>query len=140
MTAESVVLPGEDGEEFTRRSRELAEDLQPRNSIEAILVERIAADVWRSDRAANAADGRLAFRIRREALEQAAKDTDEALRLGERLLWQPAFPLPISARFCLGDLTEPPVSDDGVHPRNPARLVLRLEAYFRRRAREHIAG
>jgi hypothetical protein len=127
MTARSALLPDEDASELAARQQEAFDDLQPRSRLEAILVERIASDIWRSDRAEHATNGRLAFRIRHEALEQASAEKDEALKLGERLFSQPAFPLPISARFCLGELTEPPLSDDGIHPHNPARLVLSLE-------------
>ena len=42
-------------------------------------------------------------------------------------MWQPAFPLPITRRFQIGELTEPPQSDHAIHPHHPARLCLRLE-------------
>ena len=37
------------------------------------------------------------------------------------------MPLPISPRSEIGDLTEPPKSKNGIHPHNPALLVLHLE-------------
>ena len=49
------------------------------------------------------------------------------LDLGERLFWQLAFPLPSSARYEMGFLTEPPSSKTGIHPHSPARLVFELE-------------
>ena len=100
---------------------------KPYNDAELTVVERIAGDIWLSDRAAQAAGRRLAERLRHGPLEQAKKEKDEAIELGDRLLWQPAFPLPFTRRFHVGELTEPPCSDNAIHPHHPARLCLRLE-------------
>ena len=100
---------------------------KPYNDDELTLVERIAVDIWLSDRAAQAASRRLAERLRHEPLERAKKEKDEAIELGGRLFWQPAFPLPFTRRFQIGELTEPPRSDNAIHPHHPARLCLRLE-------------
>ena len=100
---------------------------KPANDDELTLVERIAIDIWTSDRAAQAGSRRLAERLRREPLERTRNEKDEAIELGGRLLWQPAFPLPITRRFQIGELTEPPQSDHAIHPHHPARLCLRLE-------------
>ena len=59
---------------------------------------RIGEDLWRADRANRAADGRINERVRNEPLQQAAAENALALELGKRLLWQPSFPLPLSAR------------------------------------------
>ena len=100
---------------------------KPANDDELTLVERIAIDIWTSDRAAQAGSRRLAERLRHEPLERTRNEKDEAIELGGRLLWQPAFPLPITRRFQIGELTEPPQSDHAIHPHHPARLCLRLE-------------
>ena len=50
MTAKTVLLPGEDGQAFANRLRYLQNDLQPRNSLEGVLIERLAGDVWKADR------------------------------------------------------------------------------------------
>jgi hypothetical protein len=101
MTARSRLLPDEDASELQAQQRAMIDDLQPRNHVESILVGRLADDIWRSDRSESAADRRLSFRLRHEPREQAGMEKKEALKLGERLFWQLAFPLPISARFPL---------------------------------------
>jgi hypothetical protein len=126
-TARSGLLPGEDADEFGALQEMMVGRLKPRNDAELILVERIAGDIWMSDRAAQSAGRRLAERLRHEPLEQTNMEMDEAIALGARLLWQPSFPLPFTKRFQIGDLTEPPCSENAIHPHHPARLRLRLE-------------
>ena len=76
--------------------RELLDDLQPRNSLEAMLVVRIADDKWITDRSEEAAGRRVAMQLRHEPLDQAARDQDAALELGEHLFWNIARPLPFN--------------------------------------------
>ena len=127
LTARSVLLPGEDPSQLAARQQQLIDDLQPRHSAELTAIERMAGAIWRSDRSERAAGNRLVFRLRHEPLEQAKKEQDEAIELGGRLLWQPAFPLPISRRFPIGKLTEPQCAENAFHPHHPARLRLQLE-------------
>ena len=127
LTARSGLLPGEDADEFGALQQLMIDRFKPANDDELTLVERIAIDIWTSDRAAQAGSRRLAERLRHEPLERARNEKDEAIELGGRLLWQPAFPLPITRRFQIGELTEPPRSDHAIHPHHPARLCLRLE-------------
>ena len=110
LTARSVLLPGEDAAEFAVRRGEVIAGFQPRNPAELTVVDCLAGDIWIADRSARAAGTRLAFRLRHEPREQATKERVEAIELGDRLLWQPSFPLPISRRFEIGELTEPPGS------------------------------
>ena len=95
MTAQSILLPGDDGQAFASRLRYLLDDLQPRNSLEAVVIERLAGDLWKSDRAEGSACGRISFRLRHEPVDQALNDRHEAIELGQHLLWQPAWPLPV---------------------------------------------
>ena len=127
LTARSVLLPGEDASQLAARQQQLIDDLQPRHSAEITAIERMAGAIWRSDRFARAAGNRLLFRLRHEPLEQAEKEQAEAIELGGRLLWQPAFPLPISTRFPIGKLTEPECAENAFHPHHPSRLRLQLE-------------
>ena len=69
----------------------------------------------------------VSFRIRHEPLEQASSEKDQALALGEHLLWKPAWPLPNTWFTDSRELTEPPAADVAVHPHHPARVLLRLE-------------
>ncbi len=127
LTAQSVLLPGEDPSQLAAQRQQLIDSLQPRHAAELTAIERMAAAIWRSDRSTRAAGNRLMFRLRHEPLEQAKLEQDEAIELGGRLLWQPAFPLPISRRFPIGILTEPQCAENAFHPHHPARLRLQLE-------------
>jgi hypothetical protein len=51
MMAQIVLLPGDDGQAFASRLRCLRDHLQPRNSLEGVAIERLAGDLWKSDRA-----------------------------------------------------------------------------------------
>ena len=127
MTARSVLLPGEKVEELAAHQQHLIDSFQPRHAVELAIVERMALDIWRADRAERGAGVRIAERLRHEPLEKAKKEQDEAIELGGRLMWQPSFPLPISRRFPVGKITEPQCAESPVHPHHPARLRLRLE-------------
>jgi hypothetical protein len=127
LTARTVLLPGEDSTELAARQQHLIDALKPRNETELEVVERMSADLWRSERAERGASKRIAAQLRHEPLERAAKELDEALELGDRLFWDLPMPLPISERSPTGKVTEPPKSRDGIHPRSPARLRLKLE-------------
>jgi hypothetical protein len=128
MTARSPLLPGEDAAALAALQDQLIDDLQPRNQLEARLVCRIGTQLWRADHAESAADRRAAFRVRHEPLERANDQKDEALELGERLLWKPSLPVPLESSTTGFSLDEPRCIDDPKHPRNPARLLLRLES------------
>ena len=127
QTARSLLLPGEDPAALNALRRELLDDLQPHNSLEATLIVQIADDKWITDRSEQSADKRLAQRLRHEPLEQAKSEKDEALELGENLFWNLARPLPFDASSMSLSLGEPPVGDVAVHPIHAARVRLRLE-------------
>jgi hypothetical protein len=128
MTAESALLPGEDGEEFLDRQKELLDDLQPRNRLEEIMIERIARDDWMSIRAERAAAARVALRLRHDATEQALQERHEAIELGQRLLCHVTFPWPISPLDGKGELGKAPLANIPGDPHHPARLLLSLES------------
>ena len=46
MTAQTVLLPGDDSKAFLGRLQYLQDDLQPRNSLEGVALERLAGDLW----------------------------------------------------------------------------------------------
>ena len=127
MTAESTLLPGEDASEFAARLQHLLDDLQPRNRLEEILIERINRDDWMSIRAERAAAARVALRLRHDTAEQTRAETDDAIELGHRLLHLLAFPLPITLSDGKGAVGQAPLADIPGDPHHPARLVLRLE-------------
>ena len=131
MTAQSILLPGDDGQAFASRLRYLLEDLQPRNSLEGVVIERLAGDLWKSDRAEGSAGARISFRLRHEPVDQALKDRHEAIELGQHLL---ARSLAASSRperrRGQGDLgpnsPRPDVPGDPLHP-GPAALESRVD-------------
>ncbi len=130
MTAKTVLLPGDDPQEFAGRLRYLQDDLQARNSLEAVVIERLAGDLWKSDRSDRSFCNRINFRLRHESDDQARKDADEAIELGQHLLWQPEFPLPVGALEgeVKGALAKFPLADVPGDPKHPARLLLKLQA------------
>jgi hypothetical protein len=89
MTAKTVLLPGDDPEEFAGRLRYLQDDLQARNSLEAFVIERLAGDLWKSDRSDQSFCNRIKFRLRHGPVDQSLKDANEAVELGQHLLWMP---------------------------------------------------
>ena len=95
MTAKTVLLPGDDPLEFAGRLRYLQDDLQARNSLEAVVIERLAGDLWKSDRSDQSFCNRINLRLRHGPIDQSLKDADEAVELGQHLLWMPEFPLPV---------------------------------------------
>ena len=127
QTARSVLLPGEDPVALNALRRELLDDLQPRNSLEATLIVRIADDKWICDRSEQSAAERVAMRLRHEPLEQAKAERDKALELGDTLFWYVARPLPRDhsiEHLSLGAPANPEVAE---HPAHPARVRLALE-------------
>jgi hypothetical protein len=97
QTARSVLLPGEDPAALNVLRRELLDDLQPHNSLEATLIVRIADDKWICDRSEQAAAERVAMRLRHEPIEQAKEEKDQALKLGKSLLCIKTSTLPGSS-------------------------------------------
>ena len=130
MTAKTVLLPGDDPEVFAGRLRYLQDDLQARNSLEAVVIERLAGDLWKSDRSDESFCNRIKFRLRHGPVDQSLKDADEAVELGQHLLWMPEFPLPVGALEgeAKGALAKFPFADVPGDPHHPARLLLKLQA------------
>ena len=58
------------------------------------------------------------------------KDRHEAIELGQHLLWQPAWPLPVGLNEgeAKGALAKFPLTDVPGDPLHPARLLLNLES------------
>ena len=54
VTARTVLLPGEDAAALAARQQHLIDSFQPRSLVELALVEGMAGDIWRSDRAERA--------------------------------------------------------------------------------------
>ncbi len=92
--------------------------MQPRNRLEAELLDTVGANLFRSDQAALSGDAWASNRIRHDAREQDKKEKAEVLKLGEYLLWKPSLPLPTDQYS--GNLEMPPSADVDLHPGIPA--------------------
>jgi hypothetical protein len=104
--------------------------LQPRNNLEGVVIERLAGDLWKVGRSDRSAGARISFRLRHEPVDRQIKDREEAVELGQHLLWQPASPLPVSlnegeAKWAFAKF---PLADVPGDPLHLARLLLKLEA------------
>jgi hypothetical protein len=130
MTAETVLLPGDDGQAFANRLRYLQDDLQPRNGLEGVLIERLVGDLWKADRSERSSGMRISFRLRHSPVDQSLKNAEEAIERGQHLLWQAAFPLPVGRLEgeAKGALAKFPLADVPGDPLHPARLLLKLES------------
>jgi hypothetical protein len=116
MAAKSVILPGEDPAELETRVVELHLQLQPRNEIEAGLVNQSACVSWVADRTKAAATARLAHRISSQPLEEARALKQRVEKLGQYLLKEVSRPA--------GKL----LAEKEGGARHPALLVIELEA------------
>ncbi len=129
ISAATPVLPGEDPAEFQRMRDDFLCDLRPRNAIEYFLVERAVIVSRQLERLERTADARLAHRVHTAAADQAKREYDEAVDLGERLFWDPRGP---SAVYPHDEYVPggPRVSWSGIpsDPDDPARLLSRLKS------------
>jgi hypothetical protein len=131
LTAESTILPGEDASAFQSRRKEIIDGTQPRNTVEAIMLEQIARCEWKSTRADRSASARLSAQLRDEFDKTNYDDKDEVIELGQHLLTHPPFPLPASSPNDKGYLGKAPLADVPGDSHHPARLVLKLEQTVR---------
>ena len=130
LKAKTLVLPGEDAEEYRGRLEAWIADLQPQNDVEQTLVERAVTLTWQLERAARAEAARLSHIIRNEPDEAARRQEEEALALGQRLFFDRGGPLPLYPHGLysvagLHRVSDPERRDD---PDAPPRLLLHLEA------------
>src|SRR5580693_7852985 len=95
LNARTLVLPGEDAGAFQDRLDAWEADLQPRNDVEHVLVERSATLSWQLARADRAAAARLASILAAAPAEEALRQADRAAALGQRLFQDPGGPLPL---------------------------------------------
>jgi hypothetical protein len=120
LTAQTLVLPGEDAAALQARLDAWTTDLRPGNVIEQFLIERAATVSWQLDRADRADTARLASIIRTVPVEEARRQEAEAAVLGRRLL-----PDDYST---LVDKFNPVLTPRPDSPDHPAAIVDQLEA------------
>src|SRR6516165_12787281 len=130
LKAKTVVLPGEDAQDYQARLDAWIADLQPKNDVEQSLVERAVTIIWQLDRAERAEAARLSRIIREAPPEAARRREEEAAALGRRLLFDRCGPLPLYPHSLYSFPGQPRVSFSGLSddPDDPPGLLLRLEA------------
>jgi hypothetical protein len=132
MTAQTLVLPGEDPAAFQARLDAWTVDLDPRNDVERTLVERAAILSWQLERADRAEAARLSSLIRAAPAEEALRQADAAAALGQRLFRDPRGPMALYPHALYLGAGRPRASvsatGPGDDPDDPPRLLLRLEA------------
>ena len=79
MTARTVLLPGEDADALAARQQHLVDSFQPRNPHELAVIEAMAGDIWKAQRADLALGRRILLRLRHEPIEQAKLELHEAI-------------------------------------------------------------
>jgi hypothetical protein len=130
LTASVPVLPGEDPAEYHARVEAVVASLTPQNQVEYDLLERVAATAWSLERARRAEAARLSYLIRHDAIERQRREEEEAIELGQGLLWDARGPwqvYPHHPTTGLGWEKCTSWSENPSDPHNPALLVHRLE-------------
>ena len=122
------ILPGEDPDAYQDRLDAWIDKFQPRDAVEAYMVERAVHASWQLDRADRAEVAAMV----EAADEQALRRARDVLELGATLFRAPARVRggdPDGVRGGDGDDQEPPLSwpFDPEHPRHPAHVVDELE-------------
>ncbi len=84
MTAQTLVLPGEDPQKLRIRFETLTDQLQPQNEVEQILLEEAVHSSWMLERARRAELARLSHLIESVPIAEARREHEEAVALG---LW-----------------------------------------------------
>jgi len=130
LTASVPVIPGEDPAVYEARLEAMTESLPPRNQVELDLLGRVAATTWSLERAARAEAALLNQRIRNDTTLRERREEEEAVALGQRLLWDArgpwqAYPHHPQTGLSTDTLTSRP--QDPADANTPALQVLRLE-------------
>jgi len=92
LSSKVPVLPGEDPAEFQARVEAVMESFAPQNQVEFDLLERVAATTWSFERATRAEAAQLSHKIRHDVIERERREKEEAVALGQRLLWDARGP------------------------------------------------
>ncbi len=130
LTTNVAVLPGEDPAEYDARVAAVVGSYAPQNRVEFDLLERVAATTWLLERASRAEAAQISHKIRRHAIEREEREQEEAVALGQRLLWDARGPWQIYPHHPHTGLNwerRTSWSENPDDPNNPALLVLRLE-------------
>jgi hypothetical protein len=134
MRAATLVLLDEDAQALDDRKADWAASLMPRGAAEQRIVDDAVEYTWLRDRARRAQEARLATNIVNAGVDEAIREADEVLRLGQKLFWDNRGPLANYPHYdremdgepeCVPLVSESDLADD---PEDPPRLVVRLQA------------
>jgi hypothetical protein len=127
LTAETLILPGEDPRAFQRRLENWTAALEPANPFEHDLVRQVVTLSWRLDRADRVQDALIADSLGTIPAEEDKRRREEVEDLGRRLLPPPRVPNFVRRFGVWADLDR--LAHRGPDdPDDPPRLLLRLEA------------
>jgi hypothetical protein len=93
MRAATLVLLDEDAQALDDRKADWAASLMPRGAAEQQIVDDAVEYTWLRDRARRAQEARLATNIVNAGVDEAIREADEVLRLGQKLFWDERGPL-----------------------------------------------
>ena len=134
MRAATLVLLDEDPEALESRRADWAASLMPRGAAEQRIVDDAVEYSWLRDRARRAQEARLATNIVNAGVDEAIREADEILRLGQKLFSDHRGPLANYPHYDREDdefpENVPLVSESEIldgDPEDPQRLVLRLQ-------------
>ena len=134
MRAATLVLLDEDAEALEDRKADWAASLMPRGAAEQRIVDDAVEYSWLRDRARRAQEARLATNIVNAGVDEAIREADEVLRLGQKLFADNRGRLANYPHYdmekdefpeCVPLVSQSDLLDD---PEDPQRLVLHLQA------------
>ncbi len=134
MRAATLVLLDEDAQALDDRKADWAASLMPRGAAEQRIVDDAVEYTWLRDRARRAQEARLATNIVNAGVDEAIREADEVLRLGQKLFWDNRGPLANYPHYDMQEDGNPECvplvseSDLAADPEDPQRLVLHLQA------------
>jgi hypothetical protein len=135
MRAATLVLLDEDAQALDDRMADWTASLLPRGAAEQRTVDDAVEYSWLRDRARRAQEARLATNIVNAGVDEANREADEVLRLGQMLFSDNRGPLANYPHYDRKEdgypervplVSESEIVDDD--PEDPQRLVLRLQA------------
>jgi hypothetical protein len=134
MRAATLVLLDEDPEALESRRADWAASLMPRGAAEQRIVDDAVEYSWLRDRARRAQEARLAANIVNAGIDEAIREADEVLRLGQKLFSDDRGPLANYPHYDREEDEYPEsvslVSHSDIvdgDPEDPQRLVCRLQ-------------
>jgi hypothetical protein len=92
ICGDTPVLPGEDPAEFEAYLDAVVSGFAPQNQLEFELLSGIAESTWALRRCRRAETAEIGRNIRQHQFERDQRDAEEAVALGQRLLWSPRGP------------------------------------------------